>query len=94
MSCLEMWVKSGQRLEDFWDYAWSEIAIILRGASKRDAHLVWMQANLNALAYHDPKNLPDDPSRPKSKTAQMIEADRIAVHASLVAMANRSKGNG
>jgi len=58
--------------------------------------MAWVAGQYAAIAYHDPKSLPDDPTHQKSDRArsEQSEADAIAARAVLKAWANRSGKHG
>jgi len=63
---LEGWVDAGLDPSAFWGLTLREIAIILKGATKRlerERNLAemtaWLSANLGMIGYHDPKKFPE-----------------------------------
>ncbi len=55
----------------------------------RDARLAWQIASYSAFAFHDPKQMPEDPAKPKPEPGGPSDVAYIKAH--LTALAARSK---
>lgn len=66
--------------------------IIIEAAMQRDSRQAWLASQYMAVAYHNPKEMPDDPvveAQPRS-----TDADVIYVREFMKALAGRKRDGG
>lgn len=66
---------AGQDPACFPEVTFREMHIIIKAAMKRQDRQAWLAAQYNAVAYHNPQEMPDDPAieeQPRHKEADII----------------------
>lgn len=78
---------AGQDPAMFPEVTFREMLIVIEAAMKRDSRQAWLAAQYNAIAYHDPNDMPEDPAVEQKPTSN--EADVIYVRAWMRSLAER-----
>lgn len=69
----------GQSPEAIWDLTPGVVFTVIEASRKRMAHQAWLIGQYAAFGFHDPQNMPPDPSLPPPSPASGVNAEIIDI---------------